>query len=1279
MIHPSRGRLGAFLLLTIASLLLLLPNLFVAGATPTTEYGGDIEYEATKAYEQHPASDECVAGADICPFQTCNGSKENSHGEGAYRLLAGGCSEVELGHYTIFIYVVITFFFLLVVEVALESMDHWAKNHPFFQYTLRTVYRELATLGVVEVIVFLLHYYWAGLPIKAEQKFALVHYMIFFAAIINALFSISVYALAKYNANRDWVTTELLAENMGAYVQVRREFEKIEDKLHGGNNLAEKMGDNLAGVTFHFDRRSLMHFIAVIWWRVRKPHTMRRYRKLLVQVRYHALREKFIGRNECSASFPLYKYLERAQRDVVEKVVHIGVSSWMMLVFFLLFLNYCMALVIVNGNLKLVGKGILYVFFSLCAIIVLFVLYLQRQMNYIFYRIMHSKMFWEGVGHNEISLAEAEHDIENSTSEVLQETRKKSSEIALQTSNEEKQIDLFWNSNPDLVIDIIRLLQFVCSLFLASFITVSKFIDNSSFVLVEGLLIIACVTSFVCIFLQASVINKYTLCTSVGQLVKKKFLNEVKVVNLIKSERKHRNETNRLKHDALGKSKLKKKQKDFKYNSGNSFNSVTETKHWEAIHELVRSTSNKLPEQTEGLSTIRSERRRRRMKTLSAGVGSMRKGLTDNNPPAVELKSIKDDSGVETISREQRRNRRKKAVSDGVFAMRSGLLLDEATKAAEKSLVIAKKKKPALESFLEDLPSHNPSSEMDPLQCLGPDYKNRQRSASICSDGSVSVVSVVPDPITFDPLDNTPEDKVLSSISQRLHLFLLSKRYNQFRLITTTVFFLMIGMRLNDLLVANNQLILNYNPNPCYLRRQFWTISLLCGLFFTEGLMLLVVFCCKKRWDKVLGGLLDCLLSLAGVIVLFAADHQRGKANLLCGCHPAMGQNSGLIGVLEPCLIFVILRILPIFKCLSPKNSSSPPPINLHSPLSPAGTEITESSNDNFKFHSTDAAASFNLWQEAIERNPDIANKHGLYSKQILLLMLGFKIEDLELMECDESSRSVGGNSLNLTAPAVTSALISPSNSLLNTTPTLMKHMRRVQIKLPPPLDRWKIVDAVITRNEIVFMKCVDIDEENARQDLIIRSKGGQGLMLDDAIVSRIVIGRIDLSEVDSVIVERHVASSKDLLTNTRSLEVIKEETLRPTRLPGLKGRNIEYWIRSGATNARGKDQTGEFGDANGWEDMEHDILRIKAEHTVTLIRFVDDWYHSMQQETEMVEKQVPTRALKWCQSIVRSYPKLQKDFVHFGENVGDELDDYLEYHYPHMKGWFSSRRLSHT
>jgi len=308
-------------------------------------------------------------------------------------------------------------------------------------------------------------------------------------------------------------------------------------------------------------------------------------------------------------------------------------------------------------------------------------------------------------------------------------------------------------------------------------------------------------------------------------------------------------------------------------------------------------------------------------------------------------------------------------------------------------------------------------------------------------------------------------------------------------------------------------------------------------------------------------------------------------------------------------------------------------------------------------------------------KNPDIVSKHGMYSKQILLLMLGFKIEDLELMKCDESSRSVGNN-LNSTAPTVTFALNSPSNSSLNTTPTLMKHMRRVQIKLPPPLDRWKIVDAVITRNEIVFMKCVDIDEENARQDLIIRSKGGQGLMLDDAIVSRLVIGRIDLSEVDSVIVERHVASNKELLTKTRSLEMIKEET-RPARLPGLKGRNIEYWIRSGATNARGKDQTGAFGDVNGWEDMEHDILRIKADHTVTLIRFVDDWYRSMQQETEIVEKHVPTRALKWCQSIVRSYPKLQKGFVHFGENVGEELDDYLEYHHSHthMKGWFS--RLS--
>ena len=56
-------------------------------------------------------------------------------------------------------------------------------------------------------------------------------------------------------------------------------------------------------------------------------------------------------------------------------------------------------------------------------------------------------------------------------------------------------------------------------------------------------------------------------------------------------------------------------------------------------------------------------------------------------------------------------------------------------------------------------------------------------------------------------------------------------------------------------------------------------------------------------------------------------------------------------------------------------------------------------------------------------------------------------------------------------------------------------------------------------------MKCVDIDEENARQDLIIRSKGRQALMLYAAIVSRLVIGQIDLSGVDSVIVDFYFLS----------------------------------------------------------------------------------------------------------------------------------------------------------
>ena len=170
----------------------------------------------------------------------------------------------------------------------------------------------MATLGIVEAAVFLIHQYFE-VNLEKERIFADVHFTLFFVAIINALMGCIIYILAMQVAESRWVNMEALDTNH--YVAIRAQFHQVQKQLR---NLENPNNNNHHSTTTSMDKNDEFStnddtvvtndrivtltqilgrndmFKAVL----RKKHT-----SLLVQLRFHDLRVHFIEKHNLPATF----------------------------------------------------------------------------------------------------------------------------------------------------------------------------------------------------------------------------------------------------------------------------------------------------------------------------------------------------------------------------------------------------------------------------------------------------------------------------------------------------------------------------------------------------------------------------------------------------------------------------------------------------------------------------------------------------------------------------------------------------------------------------------------------------------------------------------------------------------------------------------------------------------------------------------------------------------------------------------------------------------------
>jgi hypothetical protein len=230
----------------------------------------------------------------------------------------------------------------------------------------------VATLGLVELFVFLLLRYYELQNKERKEVFAEVHFALFYTAIFNAFQSVLCAFATRRSSDRLWVQTEHL--ELDHYVEIREEFDRVSYEYHSQRMNTDHMGKPQRGGVFGWLRNAQSVIL--------NPGLRSRYLELLVQVRFHQLRIQFLENNNLPLTLKVSDYLKRSEEAVLMHMVHVGGTAWLLLTGAFNLLYFLMG-VLANetGNPDLVGTVMASIFFSVLVlfIVICIVLYVKTR------------------------------------------------------------------------------------------------------------------------------------------------------------------------------------------------------------------------------------------------------------------------------------------------------------------------------------------------------------------------------------------------------------------------------------------------------------------------------------------------------------------------------------------------------------------------------------------------------------------------------------------------------------------------------------------------------------------------------------------------------------------------------------------------------------------------------------------------------------------------------------------------------------------------------------
>ena len=1236
----------------------------------------------------------------------------------------------------------------------------------------------------------------------------------FFSLVYGNSQSMILAFITRRVSHKTWVKTEALELNH--YVEVREEFDRVRTLLFKNRDAPDgKKGGAGSSTTSDEDQdgnitskksssdgsydgswNGMKSFMSGVVDHIRRPGLWHKYNSLLIQVRFHDLRKHFLISYNLPPNFKVADYLVRCELHVLIKLVHVSSVAWLLLTASFNLLYFLLGVIgYFEESPQLVGTALIYIFyFALFGFVVLALLVFHK-VKYIFQEIMHRNELWES------TLAEERHR-----------------ELA------KEQMQLFWFGSPKLVISALQFMQFGYAVALAVVLMFWETIDDADISMGWYFMaILLCYGIFVAV--AAHVIPRYTLCTSLAQLVDKDRLNTTVAKFHLEEARRQREEEAYIaaydKDHPLESyhSTLPETMSMDPHNLRSSVSSVSSLSTPTEIGgpyapiemdlEGVEKQSVKPTAEEERFN--RRQARRRQRKSVSDGVALMA-SLKDVEEEKTEVEDDHFPTTAHSVSSEEteksRRDRRK-AMSDGVAAMasmrssrpRPGLIAQDSQRIAnlvDVDTASLREQLTQADLMKFDKKSQRTKSKSDPerlkrLLRKGPkdgeestNEKRRSITFGILPskshdkeedfDDNLSDVDDIPG-VDYGHLDSIRkakehEEERLSFKSQCEQYF-LSKKFPVFsNVFGTMVAFFLIGSRVERFLhtediVARDFISFDFNETVT-----FWILS--CYFMFFLLIDALALYSVnpngthRKSRSRFLAACMDAALVALCWILFWVAESKRccneteesPEARWLededkgsnygpapCSC-PAFGSRLyGGLGKIEPFTSLIALRLFRFFiarKIVRKRNrklgilpsdhdlqaelrdEANLDPFNVNESTQRHGSGDEDDhgehhdGHDDHGHHDHQRGSAAELWETAIAQHPDIVEKYGMFSGEILQLMLGLPlpVNAGHGKTMDREETPIGEEALvTVPGPAVPSNYKIDdkySNLSVGAQEIIMQGMLGKTVRSVSNLAALDSVQTIPEETETnnrpsnymfqvsdetsvapaVNLDRLLFDTPNARLVRSMRRCDRKLLpMLNkwssvDVVMTRFEMVYFDASEftdvpeADSIMQAlkatkggkglrlKDVAMGRKVVGHLPISDItsLAIERYMPVENAGNDGHytdnspQTEYW----------KEGTHNYSRGSAWPRIEQDTLAVHTSHGNTLyLRFYSDLEEAESMLNRPADEPITdvnlrkNNAFQWVQTLGRfcGPDQLHQSLPHFGEDNDNELRDYLVVH----------------
>ncbi len=467
------------------------------------------------------------------------------------------------------------------------------------------------------------------------------------------------------------------------------------------------------------------------------------------------------------------------------------------------------------------------------------------------------------------------------------------------------------------------------------------------------------------------------------------------------------------------------------------------------------------------------------------------------------------------------------------------------------------------------------------------------------------------------------------------------------------------------------------------LTRLFWLLLAVFGVFLVESLVVIALFiqdedpthsymvkaavidvfltvacigllvmaeiyrCCPCNDDGSVASLLGDLRRLAS----YETDDKYGSGYSSCSfkpsCCPDFGSRScGGLGLIEPFTSLIALRLFRFFEakhcsCCGRKVSNSDDADQLETTGEISSESAIHISNEDF---SQTTGTMAELWVLALTKYSDISNTYGIFSGNMLESMLG--IDPLPPGHEQEHNQSKLREGASRELGLADSIRINSTNEDVcfeRPSARLVRCMRRCHCKWYPFLsDEWRLVDVVLTEHELVWfdanveiekLSSIEIDTlESLKQKI---SKGGKNLTLSDVAFGRMVLGRVSLSTLEQMNVERKLPQVSSTVKDS-SLKVDHDmENMKQLSFVGS-----EYWSSSSYSSADESMSRWSRVEKDWFDDYTiQDKLKLNTSHGSLLLWFVEDINNAIRSAGGHIGvgimKDYESEAYSWCKELV--------------------------------------------